>query len=95
MRSRLEVLTPAWSCRLNADIEDHAEHEYAALVAEHPEWESEPFQSAIASGYADCESLADLFRQIGADEGVHKEMSLERMSRARPRWPSGAKARAR
>ena len=91
----LEVLNPAWSCRLNADIEDHAEHEYAALVAEHPEWESEPFQSAIASGYADCESLADLFRQIGADEGVHKEMSLERMSRTRPRWPSGAKARAR
>ena len=33
----LRVVNPAWSYRLNADIEDHAEYEYAALVAEHPE----------------------------------------------------------
>src|ERR1700749_4118045 len=30
----LRVLKPAWSYRLSADIEDHAEYEYAALVAE-------------------------------------------------------------
>jgi hypothetical protein len=76
----LRVLNPAWSYRLNADIEDHAEQEYAALVAEHPEWEDEAFPSEVASGYAPYESLADLFRQIGADEGVHKELSLARMA---------------
>ena len=76
----LRVLNPVWSYRLNADIEDHAEHEYAALVAEHPEWENESFPSEVASGYAAYESLADLFRQIGADEGLHKEMSLTRMA---------------
>lgn len=76
----LRVLNPASSYRLNADIEDHAEHEYAALVAEHPGWENEPFPSDLASGYAPYESLADLFRQIGADEGLHKELSLARMA---------------
>jgi hypothetical protein len=78
----LRVVNPARSYRLNADIEDHAEHEYAALIAEHPEWEDVPFNSVVASGYTAYESLADLFRQIGSDEGVHKEMSLARISRA-------------
>ena len=76
----LRLVNPAWSYRLNADIEDHAEHEYAALVAEHPEWENDPFPSDVAPGYAPYESLADLFRQIGADEGLHKELSLARMA---------------
>ena len=75
----LRVLKPAWSYRLNADIEDHAEYEYAALVAEHPEWETIPFRSAVAAGYGSYDSLADMFRQIGCDEGVHKEISLARM----------------
>jgi ubiquinol oxidase len=75
----LRVLKPAWSYRLNADIEDHAEYEYAALVAEHPEWETTPFRSAVAAGYGSYDSLADMFRQIGCDEGVHKEISLARM----------------
>ena len=79
----LRVLNPAWGYRLNADIEDHAEHEYAALIAEHPEWEDDPFHSVVADDYAAYESLADLFRQIGSDEGVHKEMSLVRMTQAR------------
>ena len=35
----MSVIRPAWSYRLNADFEDHAEHEYAHLVEEHPEWE--------------------------------------------------------
>ena len=58
----LYTIKPAWSHRLNADFEDHAEHEYAALVAEHPE-------------YGTFASLADLFRQIGHDERLHKEES--------------------
>lgn len=35
-------LNPAWSHRLNADIEDHAEYEYAALVAEHRNGRTSP-----------------------------------------------------
>jgi ubiquinol oxidase len=80
----LRVLNPAWSYRLNADIEDHAEYEYAALVAEHPEWETTPYQSVVATGYGTYESLADVFRQIGCDEGVHKQISLARMKRPQP-----------
>ena len=30
------VVVPKWSYQLNADFEDHAEHEYAHLVAENP-----------------------------------------------------------
>jgi ubiquinol oxidase len=69
------VLHPAWSYRLNADFEDHAEHEYAALVAEHPEWEQVPFESAFIADYGSYDSLADVFRQIGHDERVHKHES--------------------
>ena len=63
----LYVVSPGWSYRLNADFEDHAEHEYAALVAEHPEWESAPFNSQFATDYGHFVSLADLFRQISYD----------------------------
>ncbi len=76
----LKMLNPLRSYRVNADIEDHAEHEYAALALEHPEWEDHPFPSAVAPAYAVYESLADLFRQIGSDEGLHKELSLARVS---------------
>ncbi len=79
----LYVVRPAWSYRLNADFEDHAEHEYMALVAEHPEWEEEPFESVFAADYAELASLADLFRQIAFDERVHKEESLARMAEPR------------
>jgi hypothetical protein len=66
------VIRPGWSYRLNADFEDHAEHEYAALVAEHPEWETVPFISDLTADYGEYASLADVFRQIGHDERVHK-----------------------
>ena len=79
----LYVLRPAWSYRLNADFEDHAEHEYMELVTEHPEWETLPFESAFAADYAELETVADLFRQIGYDERVHKEQSLDNMRTAR------------
>lgn len=32
----LRLFSPARSYRLNADIEDNAEHEYAELILEHP-----------------------------------------------------------
>ena len=73
------VIRPAWSYRLNADFEDHAEHEYMTLVTEHPEWEKEPFTSAFEADYGSFDSVADMFRQIGHDERVHKQESLARM----------------
>ena len=79
----LFVLRPDWSYRLNADFEDHAEHEYMTLVTEHPEWEAEPFESAFAADYARLDSLADLFRQIAYDERMHKEESLACMREPR------------
>jgi ubiquinol oxidase len=63
---------PAWSYRLNADFEDHAEHEYAHLVDEHPEWETTPYDGGFSADFGTYESLADLFRQIGYDERLHK-----------------------
>lgn len=79
----LYVVSPAWSHRLNADFEDHAEHEYAALVAEHSEWEAAPFSSQFATDYGQFDSLADLFRQISHDERVHKLESETKIAGAR------------
>lgn len=77
------VVRPSWSHRLNADFEDHAEHEYMTLVTEHPEWENQPFESSFAGDYGSFVSLADLFRQIGHDERVHKQSSEAAMTRPR------------
>ena len=74
---------PAWSYRLNADFEDHAEHEYALLVQEHPEWEAVPYEGSFIDDYGRYDSLADLFRQIGYDERLHKLESEGRMSTSR------------
>ena len=79
----LYIINPSWSYRLNADFEDHAEHEYMSLVAEHPEWDQEPFQSELAAEYGKFQSLADLFRQIGYDERMHKDESAARMKEPR------------
>jgi len=79
----LYVIRPAWSYRLNADFEDHAEHEYMEFVAEHPGWKTEPFESAFTGDYGRFESLADLFRQIGHDERVHKQESLAQAAASR------------
>ena len=77
------VIRPAWSYRLNADFEDHAEHEYMLLVAEHPEWETTPFHSDFAADYGSFDSLADLFRQIGHDERIHKNESIRALESPR------------
>lgn len=79
----MRVLRPSWAYRFNADIEDHAEREYAEFVAEHPEWDATPFHSLAAPEYGRYDSLADVLRQIGNDEGVHKRISLDRLTRAR------------
>jgi hypothetical protein len=79
----LYVIKPALSYRLNAHFEDHAEHEYALLVKEHPEWETVPFDSIFEPDYGSFASRADLFRRIGLDEREHKEESLERCENPR------------
>ena len=79
------VVNPKWSYRLNADFEDHAAHEYAYLVDEHPEWEGQPFVSAFEADYGSYDDLADMFRQIGYDEVVHREESEAMMDRPRYR----------
>lgn len=77
------VLRPEWSYRLNADFEDHAEHEYALLVAEHPEWEDVRYEGEFVDDFGDYDSLADLFRQISYDERLHREESELAISHAR------------
>jgi len=48
-----------------------------------PEWEHRPFDSAFADDYARLDSVADLFRQIGYDERIHKQESVAAMDRPR------------
>jgi hypothetical protein len=77
------AIRPAWSYRLNADFEDHAEHEYALLVEEHPDWETTPFVTSFGDEFGEYASLADLFRQIGYDERLHKLESESHLSAPR------------
>jgi ubiquinol oxidase len=77
------AVRPVWSYRLNADFEDHAEHEYASLVQEQPEWEELPYEGSLTDDYGAYDSLADLFRQIAYDERLHKLESEANMAAAR------------
>ncbi|MFQ5915517.1 MAG: alternative oxidase [Nitrospinota bacterium] len=79
----LYVMRPSWSYMLNAHFEDHAEHEYMEFVRENPQFESEPSESRFEEDYGSFESLADMLRQIGHDERMHKEESLETIAKAR------------
>ena len=79
----LYVVRPAWSYRLNAHFEDHAEHEYMHFVAENPDLEAPPFESIFEDDYGRFASLADLFRRIALDEREHMQESLDRIAEAR------------
>jgi hypothetical protein len=68
----LFLVRPTWSYQLNANFEDHAEHEYMTFVAGHPELEVLGFESEALSEYGTFSSEADVLRQIGHDERVHK-----------------------
>ncbi|MDF5753937.1 alternative oxidase [Spongiactinospora sp. TRM90649] len=72
----LFLVKPELSYRLNAEFEDHAEHEYMNFVAENPELEFQPAPGTYAAEYGHYASVADLLRQIGHDERVHKLDSL-------------------
>ena len=80
----LHLLRPAWSYRLNASFEDHAEHEYMHFVAQHPELDHQSAICDAAQDYGRFDTLGDLLRQIGHDERVHKLESLAAHGRLRP-----------
>ncbi|MET9344801.1 alternative oxidase [Nonomuraea sp. NPDC003804] len=82
----LFLVRPEASYRLNAEFEDHAEHEYMTFVAENPELEFMPDPGTYAAEYGRHRSVADLLRQIGHDERVHKLDSLENLKS--PRYSS-------
>jgi hypothetical protein len=79
----LYVIEPRLSYSLNADFEDHAEHEYMEFVRADPGLESRPFVSGFEGDYGRFASEADLFRQIGLDERHHKLESLARIAAPR------------
>jgi len=79
----LYVINPALSYSLNADFEDHAEHEYMEYVRDNPAFENEPFESDFEKDYGSYPSLAELLRRIGLDERMHKDESLARIGEAR------------
>ena len=79
----LYVVDPKLSYSLNADFEDHAEHEYMEFVREHPELEGRSFESEFKADYGNLATLADVLRQIGLDERHHKLESLARIDAPR------------
>ncbi|MBN4053170.1 hypothetical protein JYT92_00300 [bacterium AH-315-L15] len=79
----LYVIRPSLSYSLNAQFEDHAEYEYMRYVAERPELETMPFESDFKEDFGKFDSMADVVRQIGYDERVHKLESLENIENAR------------
>lgn len=79
----LYVVNPALSYGLNADFEDHAEHEYMLFVRDTPQFENEPFVSEFEKDYGAFASVADMLRQIGLDERMHKIESEQRMLQPR------------
>ena len=81
----LYAIKPAWSHRLNADFEDHAEHEYAEFVRDNPHLETVPYISEHCAEYGSFASVADLIRQISHDERCHKRESEEHLHAPRVR----------
>jgi len=79
----LYTISPKWSYRLNADFEDHAEHEYMSYVADNPHLDDTTWVSQFADDYGHHETVGDLFRSIGNDERLHKEESERLIEAAR------------
>ena len=52
-------------------------------MSEHPEWEDTPYTSSFGDDFGHYASLADLFRQIGYDERLHKLESEANMTAPR------------
>ncbi|MBN1997094.1 hypothetical protein JW935_06045 [candidate division KSB1 bacterium] len=69
--------------KLNADFEDHAEHEYFTFVQQNPELENQPINAEVVTKYGDFNNWADVFRRIALDERDHMNNSLLRCGRAK------------
>src|SRR3989338_7876578 len=78
----LYVIKPSFSYSLNADFEDHAEHEYMEFVEENPSFENQPFESEFKDDYGHFDNMADFLRQVALDERKHKEESTRRIENA-------------
>lgn len=72
----LAFLSPRRAFLFNAEFEDHAEHVYAQLVKDHPEWEDQPVRNSTVDEYGNFDSWADVFRRIGLDERDHRNHSF-------------------
>lgn len=79
----LFVVKPKWSYKLNAEFEDHAEHEYMKYVVDHPEVDDEKWESALKDTYGDYDMFGDVLRRIALDEREHMLKSLEHIENAR------------
>jgi len=79
----LYVVNPRWSYQLNAEFEDHAEHEYMRFVEANPELDDESHESEFCTDYGRFASVGDLLRRIALDEREHKEESLARLDAPR------------
>lgn len=64
--------------KLNADFEDHAEHEYMTFVQEHPELDEQAVNAKVVSEYGDFKTWGDVLRYIGLEERDHMNNSLRR-----------------
>jgi hypothetical protein len=66
----------------NAMFEDHAEHEYAQFVKDHPELDSQPIRSDLVKHFGNYDHWGDVFRKIGLDERAHRNDSLRECGRS-------------
>ena len=79
----LYAIKPRLSYQLNAEFEDHAEHEYMQYVKDHPEHDDEVWVSEFKDDYGQFETVSNVLLNIGLDERVHKIRSLELIDKAR------------
>lgn len=62
--------------RFNAEFEDHAEHIYAQMVVDNPQWEKQAVNNPVVKEYdPSLTNWADVFRRIGLDERDHRNHS--------------------
>jgi hypothetical protein len=71
----------------NAEFEDHAEHTYAAFVADHPEWDEQPANTPLADEYPGLKTWGDVFRRIMLDEREHMNASFIHCGRPEDQVP--------
>jgi hypothetical protein len=60
----------------NAEFEDHAEHEYALFVEDHPEWEQQSVDNEQINRHGELPTWAEVFKRIGLDERDHMNASF-------------------